>query len=166
MAVTGINVTLNLQALKRYEAQIRRGSPATRIMLQQWGDMHRTWLRKRYIRLSGGGGGTWPKLSPATVAKKGFSTILIETRELFEKFTYRRINMNKKHVAVGFGTGTHSDRGKSIKEIVGYHQEGTPNMPKRPILVGPSRAQKKKMVAVAEKLLGAEAKKMNPPINP
>ena len=165
MATAAVTVTLDLTPLRKYEAQIRRGSPAYRKTLQQWGDMHREWLRQRYIRLSAGGG-TWPPLAPATIRKKGFATILIETRELFERLIFRRINVSKKQVSIGYHTGIHGDRDKSIKEIVGYHQEGTPNMPKRPILVGPSPAQKKKMVAVAEKLLGAEAKKMNPPINP
>lgn len=161
MAFLTTNVSLDLRALRKYEQQIREGSPATRRTLQQWGDMHREWLRDRYLRNSTGGG-TWPELSPITVRKKGFATILIETKELFDKLTYRRINMRQKSVAVGFSEGIHGDRDKSIKELVGYHQRGTANMPARPILVPPSHQQMKKMIKVAEDLLGKEARRMNP----
>jgi len=153
-----IKIDLHLGPLRRYESQIRAGSPATRVMLQQWGDMHRIWLRKRFIKFSQGGG-DWAPLKQSTIDRKGGDdTILIRTGEMFAALKSRRINMARKSVTVGiFGGGRNS-------KVAAFHQAGTQNMPQRLVVVEPPRSELRKMKKVAEKLLGEEAKRMNPSI--
>ena len=85
-------------------------------------------VRKEVKRLFDSGGYfQWPALAPSTVARKGHSRILIDTRRLIRSVTLESSADKVIEItdnSLVFGTNVPYAR---------YHEEGTSRLPKRPV---------------------------------
>lgn len=118
---------------------------AYRTVFTQWGVRYLTWTQRRY-RKNAAGGGQWPALKPATIARrrgegKGVR-ILIDTKTLLGALTPGRPGNLFKFITggvrVGFGGPSRHPGGKAtIRDIAVFHQKGKGHLPKRQILHEP-----------------------------
>lgn len=71
MASVSVTVTIDVKGLKGVQNLLRNGSasPVRRAMFNQWAARYSTFTRRRFERLSRGGG-EWPPLAPSTIAKR------------------------------------------------------------------------------------------------
>lgn len=161
------SVKLDMRPLKRFATEVHRdlrtsGSGPVRTMLRQWGRRYLGFIKKRFVKLSRGGGG-WKPLAPSTIRSRrkprgktarsktrrtgGKAAILRVTSTILGALTVGgRGNLFKdiaKGVRVGFGGGAkHPSGKKTIREIAEIHNVGGKggNPPQRAILVEPDRA--------------------------
>lgn len=160
-------VKLDMRPLKRFAAEVRRdlrtnGSGPVRTMLRQWGRRYLGFTKKRFVKLSRGGGG-WKPLAPSTVRGRrkprgktarsktrrtgGKAAILRDTGTLVAALSVGgRGNLFKdieNGVRVGFKGGVKHPSGKAtIAEIAVFHNVGGKGgkPPQRAILVEPDLA--------------------------
>ena len=160
-------VKLDMRPLKRFAAEVRRdlrtnGSGPIRQMLRQWGRRYLGFTKKRFLKLSRGGG-DWKALAPSTIRGRrkprgttarsktrrtgGKAAILRNTGTLVAALSVGgRGNMFKdipNGVRVGFQGGVKHPSGKAtIAEIAVFHNVGGRGgkPPQRAILVEPDRA--------------------------
>jgi len=74
-------------------------------------------------------GKNWAPLSPKTIAKKGHSTILVDTERLWRSLTESTIDSICEVIDEGMNHGI--SFGTSVPYSI-FHQEGTERMPARP----------------------------------
>lgn len=112
-------------------------------MFKQWAVRYRAFVQDRFDRASKGDG-TWPALSPVTIAsrRRGGSTILRDTGTLFAALAPiwqappGSINeLIEGGVRVGFGGSSNHPAGVTIAEIASFHQVGGGRLPRREIIV-------------------------------
>lgn len=160
-------VKLDMRPLRRFAAEVRRdlrtnGSGPVRQMLRQWGRRYLGFTKKRFVKLSRGGGG-WKPLASSTIRRRrkprgttarsktrrtgGKAAILRDTGTLVAALSVGgRGNMFKdipNGVRVGFKGGVKHPSGKvTIAEIAVFHNVGGKGgkPPQRAILVEPDRA--------------------------
>ncbi len=158
MLTVTVNVkTPGLDAFRRVVAtKMAPGShPAIDAMCNQWGKRYEGFARRRFTRLSRGGG-EWPPLAPSTIkrrrAGKGKKrsdltravAILRDKGVLFSAMQIGTIG-NQFHripmgVRYGFSRIPHSAGNRSsLQKIAGYHQTGAGNLPRRTIVVAPDQ---------------------------
>lgn len=154
---------------------MKAGAPTGHLKkaLKRWVVRYRSFLQERFAKESKGGG-TWPPLSPKTIASrrkgkgkrkvkaKGKSLskglkpqILRDTGLLFgalaPNFRSKPGGLAKfisNGVRVGYGgTQKHKKGIMKISDIAHTHQKGNPskNLPKREIIVGPSKKVQNEM---------------------
>ena len=63
-------VTLNMEPLMRFLRILEIRGGAFRKVFRQWAARYRGFARARFERLSGGGGGEWPRLAASTLAAR------------------------------------------------------------------------------------------------
>lgn len=159
----------DLTPLKRFQRGIAEsgaagGSNPINWVLRQWGARYLTFVRRRYIRFSRGGG-DWKPLATSTLKQRRGSkrrktrskrahtktttrgsakrvAILRDTGTLLGALTIgapgNLYKLVRKAVRVGFGGPTkHPDGKMTIRDIAVAHDEGKGNLPKRQILVEP-----------------------------
>lgn len=115
-----------LEQLERLGEQLEAG-PGVPTML----DLGRAGVADVQERFATGGYGTWAPLSPATVRRKGGSTvILIETGTMFRSVGIGEVTERRVTVTVPRGGRDNSP------EVPGRHQRGVPsrNLPQRKIV--------------------------------
>ena len=81
------------------------------------------------------GYGTWAPLKPATIARKGHDTILVDTGTMKDSVGIGIVTANKVTVTV-----PHATRDKRT-DIPGYHQRGSQHLPQRKIVEVTSQLQ-------------------------
>jgi hypothetical protein len=104
---------------------------------------------KRFADASAGDG-TWPPLAESTIAgrRKGSSAILRDTGTIFASLTPVWDNppgtvnaLIEDGVSVNIGgEGAHPSGLLTIAELMQFHQDGGPNLPKREIIVEPPQS--------------------------
>ena len=155
MIVGDVTVNLTgLRILKRsVQAEVMSGQAGPlNDVVKKWAIRYRSFVQRRFDKYSRGGG-DWPSLSPSTIAGRrrgtgqGGPSILRDTGTLFAALTPLwdsppgGINqIIPGGVRVGFGgTGAHPTGLTTVAEIANFHQEGSGRLPKREIIVDPTR---------------------------
>lgn len=135
----------------------------TRIM-DSWSRTYLLFIRKRFIAAARGNG-TWRPLAPATVQarrrkRRGRVLILRDTDLMFENVTpeftqvYMGVqNKPKFSATIKPGENAQYPDGKSVREVMLYHQLGGPNLPQRKVIVPPDAATENKMAYDAKKII-------------
>ena len=142
-------VKLDMTGLRRFSQRLHgqlnlsKPGPVTD-MVKQWGARYLTFIRRRYVRYSRGGG-DWKPLAPSTVRKRrgGRAMVLVDLGILLGALTigqpgnlFKRI---RGGIRVGFGgPSRHPKGGVSIADIAKFHDQGMGNNPKREIIAEPS----------------------------
>lgn len=126
---------------------------------------YRTFLQERYRKYSKGGG-NWKKLAASTIARKGHNTILIDTDRMFSLFQPQIVktsgllsNADKLGMTVDGGGKGYYPSGKSVSEVMGYHQAGGGRLPRRKVIVGPDDATANKIARRYEQAIRNIAKR-------
>lgn len=171
-------VKLDMRPLKRFASEARRdlrtnGSGPIRQMTRQWGRRYLGFVKKRFVKLSRGGGG-WKALASSTIRGRrkprgktarsktrrtgGKAAILRDTGTLLGALDVGgRGNLFKdipNGVRVGFKGGTKHPSGKAtIAEIAVFHNVGGRGgkPPQRAILVEPDAETIRGMNSDAER---------------
>lgn len=168
-----MSVKVNLKPLKRFIRAVSQdlrlsGSGPIRKAIKQWAVRYRSFVRERFDKFSKGGG-DWKPLSKRTLAgrRKGkgvglVAAILRDTGTLMAAlqptFTRKPGALERDipfGVRVGFGGPARHKGGKAtIADIASFHQEGKGRLPKREIIVDPSRGVLNAMASDMERALG------------
>lgn len=146
-----------MSRLKRFkgtlESDLRLSSNGPiRQALQDWGVIYAKFLIKRFYAYSMGAG-NWPKLKPATIARKKRRGLLLwilrATDQMFQAFAPEFANKPGSitqqvpfGVRIGFGGGMrwpHSEANMTIAELASIHQLGKGRVPVRKIIVPPDQ---------------------------
>lgn len=141
-------IVTSLRALLR-----RRGLvPEFREAFEEINKVYAKFLTTRYKKFSKGGG-NWKKLAPSTIAKKGHNTILVDEGIMIKEFSPKIIATH--NIFASSGRPIFDVESGLVKRriIAGYHQAGGPNLPKRPILVGPDTETNKKIAKIIERAM-------------
>jgi len=143
-----VKVVMNFQRFTALKNKAGKMDDYQRDGFRRAGIIYTDWMLKRFDKYSSGGG-TWRPISQQRAAEKGNNKILVDTRTLRKKLqAAKRITpLKTRGISLGIGrwAGRHTPSGMSIKELVEIHQAGRGRLPKRPIVVTPPRAIKKKM---------------------
>ena len=143
------HATVDLTPLKKHVEAISRGSstPIQRCH-RRWGKRYEAFIRRDFTRQSSGGG-RWPALDPATVArrrKEGVGAkILRDTGTLLAALTIGApgnvFKLEKDGCLFGFGGPARHPGGKArIADIARFHDSGAGTLPQRQIIVPPDAA--------------------------
>lgn len=147
--------TVDLRPWVRLRESVMRVSGPLRVALTQAAVMIRAYWQERFNRYSRGGG-DWPPLSPATIARRRQGrpkagrgrtvSILRDTNTLFGALDavyaakpgqLEEISVNGLRVGYG-GPAKHPEAGsKTVAEIAEIHDQGTDRIPQRQIIVLP-----------------------------
>ncbi len=161
-------------------------SPGISKAFKQWGEVYRSFTQERFSTFSRGGG-DWPKLKPATIARRrkgtgktvrakgrkpktvaaGTVSILWDTGTLIggldPTLNVRKGGIEKDipgGITVGFGGPAQHPKAKiGIAQLAGWHHSGAGYLPKREIIVKPPARVIERMRQLAENALGDEWKK-------
>ena len=156
-----MRISINYGGLRAYREQIARDlrqntNGPIRKVLKKWAARMRTFLQLRYEKASRGSG-IWKALKPATMARKGSSSILIDTGTLrialnptFSNLPGQLEHHGPNFVMTGYGPGGHHKAQMSIQDLAEIHQKGKGNNPVRKIIVPPDRQVARDMAADME----------------
>ncbi len=174
-----LSVTIDLRGLNRFAAIISRDLRGTssgpiRDAMKQWGARYRSFVQRRFVRYSRGGG-NWKPLAPSTLRarrrgnkKKGIPgeashAILRDTGVLFaalDPVFKRKPGALQKDIRFGIrvgygGPARHpTGEGASVADIARFHQRGHGNRPpKREIIVKPDAKTQEKMAEDMERAI-------------
>ncbi len=142
----------NLRKLQRFKRLINQGSNGPlRPVFKQWGVRYLAWTKRTFIEKSRGGG-NWPPLKAATMARRrrggASAAILRDTGTLFRALTpgnpgnlFEFIRGGVRGgVRVGFGGAARHPAGKAtISDIARFHNSGEGRLPKRQIIYEPNK---------------------------
>lgn len=130
----------------------------------KWSRMYSAFIIKRFIAAARGDG-TWRPLAPSTVQarrrkRRGRVLILRDSDLLFENIAPRFEQVYKTQVGkakfagiVDPGGNAQYPNGKSVREVMLYHQVGGPNLPQRKIFVPPPKELSSKMAYEAKQII-------------
>lgn len=119
-------------------------SPGLKRGFEDVGTLQLQFWRRRYLRLSKGGG-AWKKLAPSTIARKGHDRIKMDTGRLYG-------SLLRSSPDCVFAV---DKRGLTLGTLVPYgppHETGNPNLPKRKTYVradAPTLARQKQAMQIA-----------------
>lgn len=145
-------IRTNMKGLRRYQADIHDAIAshkrnAVHDAIEQWAIRYRTFIQRRFVKFSRGGG-NWPPLkSKRKRGKKGASAILRDTGTLFTALTPifkgspgALQEYIKGGIRVGFGGPSRHPGGRAtVADIASFHQTGAGYLPVRKIIVEPPR---------------------------
>lgn len=161
-----IKYKMNDKPLRELQKLLDRGGDGgpLRDMFTQWGRRYLTFVRRRFVRFSRGGGG-WEPLAESTKrgrrgpkrrkTRSGRARAKTTTRGSGRRFAILRdtgtlfnalspgapgnlLDVMKEGVRVGFSGRHRHPKGKAtIADIAEFHQAGGKHLPKREILVEP-----------------------------
>lgn len=156
-----VKVTINLNGRVQRLVEVVEGDPkALEGVFKAMDRIYRAFVRLRWRTFSRGGG-NWKPLRPRTIARKGHARILFDTElaydsvspEFEEVFSIKPDKRTQFKADVTFGSKKQYPSGITVNEVMGYHQEGTDNMPARPVLVSPDLRTKKSMEKKCKELI-------------
>ena len=129
MAGVGLDINITVQNLDGAERVLNNlaehiAHPDMQLM-RRLGDVGLEDIDKRFMTR---GYGTWPPLSPATVARKGNDFVLIDTGAMFQSVRVGKAIPGSVSIEVPYGGRRHDSK------VPGYHQTGTSRMPQRKIV--------------------------------
>lgn len=148
---------LDLSNHRRVKRAIRTGEGPVRTLLDDWERLYRAFILGRFDRFSVGGG-SWPRLRPATARRKrkNRDKILVHTRFMRLKLQTGVKMLRRGRDAVRFGfdmKATHPDAGMATEELATIHDQGLGGVPRRRILVQPDAATLGEMRKAASRRL-------------
>lgn len=144
-------------------------SPVMVKTLKQWGVRYRSFIQQRFDLFSKGGG-NWPPLKPATIARRrkgpgtGNIAILRDTGTLFRALnpvlgspgSFEQITAPWT-IVLGFGgEAIHPSGRATIADIASFHNSGAGYLPKRQIIVNPPEELLKEMAKDAARNLNEQ----------
>lgn len=139
------------------------GTGPIRVALKQWALRYRTFLRKRYLAFSRGGG-NWPPLKPATIRRrrKKSTGILIDTGSMitaFEPVFAGKPGQLEETIPFGIrvgvgGSGNHPEANMPMARLFEIHNAGEGHVPERKIVVPPDAQTVDGMVSDMERAIG------------
>lgn len=148
--------TLQLSGLTKLKAGLGRPQGSLADAEKRASTAYITYVLRRFDKNSRGGG-DWPKLSPATIAAKGSSAILVNTRLLrlglqtgigvVDVVTGRTWRLTFKFTS----TKTHPPSGLSISDLASMHHLGFGKVPARKILVKPDSTTMERITRIMTK---------------
>jgi hypothetical protein len=158
-------VTVRLDGLKKYRSTIdsnvkgASGGPI-RDAIRQWGARFRSFVQRRFVKYSAGGG-DWPPLkSKRSRGALAAAAILRNTGLLFSALlpTFQQApGQHQKDipfgVEVGYGGPGSYPSGASIVDIANFHQTGAGFLPVRKIIVRPDQSTINQMAQDMERAL-------------
>lgn len=114
--------------------------------------LYRAFIIKRWLKFAKGSG-NWKRLKPATIRAKGHALILIDTKlaiqtvePAFQEFFSVKPDKRTIYRAdVSFGSNAVYDNGKTVNQVMGYHQVGGGHLPQRKVLISPDGPTKRAM---------------------
>ena len=116
--------------------------------VKDFSDFHKKYTKdrvKQRAREVFAGDNNWPALDPSTIEAKGHSTILIDSKDLFNSYTSDS----------AFSVGSDEILYGSDVPYADYHETGTSRMPKRSVLEAVSDEKLQSRIASdLEKYLG------------
>lgn len=165
-------VIINLSGLKKFAGRIKAGDELSRAITTRWAARYRGFILKRFDTFSKGGG-NWPPLAPATVARRrkgdgsASPTILRDKGLLFAALNPglnaapgSLTEHGKWFVVVGYGGASrYPDSSATIADIASFHNTGGGRLPQRKIIVPPSSELQASMIKDATDVLSRECKK-------
>jgi hypothetical protein len=153
--------TVNTNGRLQRLIELVAGHPPTlEKMFRAFDKPYRAFIRARWRKFSRGGG-NWRPLAEATVIRKGNTLILIETSlayksvdpEFTQVFAIKPASRTIYQADVTFGSNATYQSGKTVNQIMGYHQEGRGNLPQRKVIVSPDTQTKQNMAARGAEVL-------------
>lgn len=173
MAFQGFKIAVQFGGKLAKMAKVVSGADddAIQRIFERWQRVYAAFIRRRFVNASRGDG-TWPPLSPRTIAsrRKGRGkrakpgakpAILRDTGLLFSQLhpTFDSIRIRgsggglKFTAGVNFGAeGSYPD-GTRVVDVMSFHQAGKGRLPKREILVTPDKETHAKMMSIAKPIL-------------
>lgn len=148
---------MDLRKLRKFSRQL--SGPAAAPLFRQWGVRYSAFIRRRFVRMSGGG---WTPLAESTKAgrRKGGkgAKILRDTGTLLGALTIRApgnlFRIVKHGLIFGFGGGgKHPDGKATIAQIARWHDKGSGNLPQRQIIVEPDTKTIRGMLADVKRFI-------------
>ncbi len=145
MTIIRMTVNVDLRKLQKFTNVVKTdlrvsGTGPLRQAIKKWGARYRSFLQKRYLIFSRGGG-SWPKLKPSTIKRKKSRLILIDTRTMINAFepTFegKPGQLNKAiPFGVRVGVGGEGQRhptanGLTVRQLFTVHQFGLGIVPAR-----------------------------------
>lgn len=133
---------------------IESGRGPVKDVMTSWERRYRSFITRRFDRFSAGGG-DWKKNSPLTIALKGSSAILVDSRvmRLGLATAIRVINYTRNSMTFSFvNEAEHPAAKMSISALLTKHDKGI-GTPKRPILVEPDAETRAKLIHMARRRL-------------
>lgn len=141
-------------------------------IMEEWCGMYGTFIYERFdVMASGGSGpdpkdgrkmGPWDALAPSTIAAKGDDIILVDSELLWQSV---RPGSGSHGVAQMVRPGyfqlqatfhevlQYPDSDLTTEDVLGFHQQGGPNLPQRKIYAQPDPRTRKHMADVGRKML-------------
>lgn len=171
-----VTVDVNLSGLKKYSASVdaqlhhRESGPITKAF-KQWGVRYRSFLQERFDKFSKGGG-NWPKLKPATIARrrkgkfkgkrrKNAAGMLVTVQvailrdmgilyAVLSPIFSGKPGQLEDHIPFGIRVGfggphRHPNAKATIADIASFHNAGLGHLPVRQIIVDPTIALQSQM---------------------
>jgi len=154
-------VHLELSGLERFRHEVSKPQGPIRDALRQWGHRYRTFVQRRFVKYSRGGG-DWPPLKyKRRRGSRARAAILRDTGTLFRALDpVWRSNPGAIQqdlpfgIRVGYGgPHRHPKAGISIADLAAIHDQGLGRMPKRQIIVQPDNRTRAQMVSDMQRAL-------------
>jgi len=139
------DVRLDMHEFNRFMRQLKPLSRPLRRAFRVVAQMYRSFLKRRFVRLSKGGG-EWPPLkTPRKIGAIEYARVLWDTGVLIGALDPTFANLPgqleadlRDGIRVGFGgPGRHPKGLATIADIAGFHQVGAGDLPIRRIIVDP-----------------------------
>jgi hypothetical protein len=154
------DIVIDFSGARAFVNGLKSGSTGTNKGHRRAAERYANWLRRRYRQFSMGGG-DWPDLAESTRRRKkqNKDVILVEYTNLYNSLSVRKRRQNEYTVGI-FSQQQARRSNKTLQQIATIHQQGR-GLPKREIVVMPSRGLYRGMVADIQKGVDADIRKAN-----
>lgn len=138
---------IDLTGLGRFKKYLSRRPGPIKQALSEWGHIYESFIRRRFVKYSRGGG-DWQPLKPATVLAKGNAIILRDTDLLFKSLKPEIKSITglkpgaKLKATIRVPGNAAYDTGVTVGDVLIWHQYGTSRMPQREVIVSPDSTTK------------------------
>ena len=169
MGMIDYRVTIDLRGFKRFQRILKSNRGEVTEAYNDWAKYYAEFTRKRFNRMSRGGG-SWRRLKPATIRAKrreGWpwpKRILIRSKKMRDslrpRFIRRTSTVKKRGIGmeISYGTKLKYRGGPRVSQVMKYHQMGGGNLPRRKIFINPDAETQKKMAKRMERAMKKIAK--------
>lgn len=167
MGMVKYRVRVNLGSWKRFQKAVHSNSGEIRKAYGDWSKYYASFIRKRFIRASKGGGG-WKHLAPSTIARKRakgsryWRRILMDTGKMYKVLDPRllrstaRTRKKKTGITVTYGSRRKYRKGPLVSDVMRWHHNGYGSVPRRRIFINPDRRTLRKMAERMDKAFQKE----------
>ena len=155
------DIVIDFSGARAFVNGLRSGSSGTDKGHRRAAERYANWLRRRYKKFAMGGG-DWKELSDETIRRKKQykEVILFEYGNLFGTLSFRKRRANEYTVGIWSRQPARRSN-KSLQQIATIHQQGLGRMPRREIVVMPSRGLYRGMVSDIQEGVNKDIRKAN-----